>query len=190
VTFPTGAAAGDFCVIFHGGGFSAASITTPANSLWTTYRQAATNWGGCLFTRRLTAADITAGSVTVTPDGSFNSVAACVVFTGDAQLRFPVLEMAARTIAVHGPGAGATSSTQTTPYISSDDCVLAFLSNRASSNNTSSYGTSLQTVNAANGSGALYANEAPSAGGQSATFNYSTAGTGRFELLLTVRGPS
>jgi hypothetical protein len=190
VTFPTGAAAGDFCIIFHGGGFGGASITSPSTALWATYQQGATNWGGSIFTRRLTAADITAGSVTITPTGSFNSVAACVVFTGDAQLRFPQIENAARTIAVHAPGTGATSSTQTTPYVSSDDCVLAFLSNRAASNDTSSYGASLQTVNAANGSGALYANEAPSAGGQSTTFSYSTAGTGRFELLLAVRGPS
>lgn len=187
---PTDAAAGDFCVIFYAGGFGDANITSPATAIWDTFKQAGTNWGGTVFCRMLTAADITAGSVTITPSGSFDAVVGAVCFSGEGKLRFPVLEQSARATAVHAPGAGATSSTQETPYIPSTDCVLAFLSNRGSSTNTSSYGSSLQTTTNANGSAALYANASPSAGGQSATFSYSSAGTGRFELLLAVRGPN
>lgn len=187
---PSGAVAGDFCVIFHGGGFGPATITAPATALWDTFQQGATNWGGTLFSKILSAADIAAGSVTVTPSGAFNSVASIVVFQGAAQLRYPVLELSPRTIAIHAPGTGVLSSTQSCAYNTVDDCILVFASNRAASNNTSTYGTLRNTVNAANGSAALYAEENPTAGGQSTTLAYSATGTGRFELMLCVRGPN
>lgn len=187
---PTGAAAGDFCVILHSGGFPIATITSPAKAAWDTYQHTASNWGGTVFTRVLTASDITAGSVTVTPSGSFDAVCGAVCFTGEAKLRFPFAEQGTRVAAIHSPGAGATSSTQETAYASADDCIITFLSNRGSSTNTSDHGTQLQTTTNANGSGALYAHESPSAGGQVANLAYSTAGTGRYEIMLVVRGPN
>lgn len=185
---PTGAADGDFVVIFYSGGFGDASVTSPSGALWDTFRQGAANWGGTIFVRRITADDVSAGSVTITPTGSFDAVIGAVCFTGNAQLRYPILEMSAQAIVIHSPGAGAASSTQKSAYAESTDCVLCFFSNRASSSNTTTYGTLLQTTTNANGSGALYANAAPTAGGQSATLTYGTAGSGRHELLLVVRG--
>lgn len=189
-SLPSGAAAGDFCLIFFSGGFGATGITSPAKSLWDTYLHAATNWNGAYFTRVLTAADVSAGSVTITAAGSFDAVVGAVCFTGEAKLRFPIADLSARSIAVHAPAAGATSSTQETAYASADDCIVTFMSNRASSTDTSDHGSQLQTTTNANGSGALYANEAPSAGGQLANLAYSTAGTGRYEIMLVVRGPN
>jgi len=189
-TLPAGAVAGDFCVIFYSGGFGDASIESPVKAVWETYRQGAANWGGTIFARALSAADISAGSVTITPTGAFNAVIAGVCFQGEARLKFPNTELSLRATAVHSPGGGSTSSDQVTPFVSSDDCVLCFFSNRGASNNTTTYGTLRHTANAANGSGSLYANESPTAGGQTATLNYSTAGSGRFEILLAISGPS
>lgn len=186
---PTGAADGDFVVIFYSGGFGDASITSPSGALWDTFRQGAANWGGTIFVRRITAGDVSAGSVTITPTGSFDAVIGAVCFTGNAALRFPFLEMSAQAIVTHSPGAGAASSTQKSAYAASTDCVLCFFSNRDSSSNTTTYGTLLQTTTNVNGSGALYANATPTAGGQSASLTYGTAGSGRHELLLVVRGP-
>lgn len=186
---PTGAANGDFVVVFHSGGFGDASISSPAQSLWDTFRKGASNWGGTLFCRQITADDVSAGSVTVTPTGTFDAVIGAVCFTGNAALRYPFLEQSAQAIITQSPGAGATSSTQKTPYASADDCILCFFSNRDSSTNTTTFGTQLQTTTNANGSGALYANESPSAGGQTAALTYGTAGSGRHEILLVVRGP-
>lgn len=189
LAFPAGTAAGDYAVIFYGGGFGDANITLPATALWNTYQQAATNWGGTIFTKLLTAADITAGQVTITPSGTFDSVSAIVIFTGAAQVRNEILQTAPRTKAIQAPGTAATSSTQASIYKSADDCVLIFASNRANSVNTSNYGTLRNTVSAANGSAAIYAEEAPAAGGNTVTLSYTVAGTGRFELILIVRGP-
>lgn len=189
VNLPAGSTAGDFCVIIHGGAFGDANITLPATALWAQYKHPATNWGGTVFTKTLTAVDIAAGSVTITPSGSFNSVASVVVFQGPAQLRYPSLEITGRT-AIWAPGAGAAASVQQAPDCTVDDCILVFASNRAASTNTSAYGTLKQTVNAANGSGALYAEENPTAGGNTVNLTYSVAGTGRYETALVVRGPN
>lgn len=190
-SLPSGAAAGDFCVIFYTGGFGLGTITSPSKSVWDTFQMSASNWLGTIFCRQLTATDITAGSVTVTASGgSFDAVIGAVCFTGEAKLRYPFALQGSRAAAIYAPGSGATSSSQETPYVSADDCVIVFLSNRASSTNTSDYGSQLQTTTNANGSGALYANESPSAGGQVANLAYTTAGTGRFEIMLPVRGPN
>lgn len=175
-TLPAGSIAGDFVVLFFGSGFGAA--TSPG---WISYPNSAGNWGGTIFTRRITAADVTAGTVTITGSGAFNAVIAGVTFIGAGQLRPPLTVLA--------PGVGALSSTIRTDYSpETTDMVLYFGSNRANSVNTVSLGAALQTVSAVNGSGVLTAAAPAAIGGVSPTFSYTVAGTGRFEAAIVVTG--
>lgn len=180
VSWPAGTVAGDRAVIFAGHGFG---INVPSG--WAQLSNlTGANWNGAAFTRVLSAADITAGSVTVTTAGAFNGVVACVTFVGAAQgVRLPIVE--SRNT---GGAASRTLATDGSPLTT--DFILYFGSNRNSSVNTVSLGTGLQTITATSASGVLTGAPPAAIGGVSANFNYGTFGgtTGDYQIIVVVSG--
>lgn len=172
--FPTGSAAGDSCVISVGHGWA---VNVPAG--WTQlHKLDGSNTNGATFWKLLTAADITAGSVTITFAGSYNGVIAGITFIGGLYIR---------TSTAYRNGAGATSrtlTTDTTPAI--DDYAIYFGFGRFNGTVTVDSGTALQTVSAANGSGVLTGALLTVAGAEGAVFTYSAAPAGDYGSIVVV----
>lgn len=179
VTWPTGTVAGDLVIIFAAGG----NIPyVPAG--WTTIDSQITgaNWEAVACMRLLNAADIVAGSVTVTSSGSYDSVLVVVSFVGGTG--------GVRSFASVKNTSGTSSATVNTDGSPlTTDLMVYFGSNRAASTDTCSLGTLLQQVNdGANASGCLYAGSPAAVGGVSPVFSYSSAGSGNYQIAIAVKG--
>jgi hypothetical protein len=172
VTFPVGTVAGDLAIVFVGGGWS---VNLPAG--WTDITGSnltGSQWNGRAFSRVLNAANITTGSVTVTLSGSFNGVASILTLQGNRYfLRAPTFTRA-------NPGVASVALPSSDGAINTNDYIVYFGSNRASSTNTVSLGTSLQTVTATDGSGVLTGALSATVGTVNPTFSFSTAGSGYY----------
>jgi len=171
VTWPTGTIAGDLVVIICGHGWNAVRPTG-----WSELNNdTGSNWNGAVFAKEMTAADITAGSVTITFGGSFNGFLSAVTITGTTVDRV-------RTVSALRSGSGASSvDFISASDFSSIDLVLLFATNRAASNNTfSGTSTAIQSLNATDGSGAVVSitGAAVSKAGVVNTISFSTAGSG------------
>ena len=177
ITWPTGTIAGDTVLFFGGHGFG---FNLPAG--WVQLSNlTGSNFNGAVFSRVLSSADITTGSVTVTTAGSYNGVVCLVTLIGFCQVR--------GTPAASRNGTGSASivlasdgAPQTT------DLALYFGSNRSTpgSTDTVSLGAALQTVTATEASGVLTGASPAAAGGVTATFSYSTAGTGNYQAIVAM----
>lgn len=179
VTWPTGTVAGDLVIIFAAGG----NIPyVPAG--WTTIDSQITgaNWESMACMRLLNAADIVAGSVTVTSSGSYDSVLVVVSFVGGTG--------GVRSFASVKNTSGTSSATVNTDGSPlTTDLMVYFGSNRAASTDTCSLGTLLQQVNdGANASGCLYAGSPAAVGGVSPVFSYSSVGSGNYQIAIAVKG--
>lgn len=144
VSWPAGTVAGDLVIIAIGGGFFA-----PVPTGWTQfYAQRGTNAQINCFGKVMTAADITAGSVTVTMEGTFNSCVMAVTIIGTT---FGLFNGAG----VFQSGSSTTSFALTNALARENDLVLNFAYTRAAANVTMADSNEIQTVNATNASGAI-----------------------------------
>jgi hypothetical protein len=175
-TLPASSAAGDHCIILVEHGFG---VTTPAG--WTNVNNlTGTNINGAAFEKVLSSGDISTGSVTISFAGTYYGAVAGISFIG-----------AVRGIRDYGAfsrnSAGASSRALTTGAApQTGDYAIYFGSTRASSTCTVNQGASLQTLTAANASACLYGGVLASDGAVSATFSYSTTGTGDYQGILVV----
>lgn len=180
VSWPTGTVVGDFVIIFAGHGFA---INLPSG--WLSINSSTgSNWNGACFWKYMTAADITAGSVTVTTGGAFNGVVAAITLIGN---RYTFMS-GSTVVSRNGTGAASrTLSTDGTP--NTTDMMLYFGSNRNASNDTVNQGSVQQAINATAASGCLYAGRPSSNGDISAIFSYSVSSgtTGDYQVVLDVR---
>jgi hypothetical protein len=182
VTWPAGTVAGDVVIIFAD---HAWSLNNPAG--WTVFdNEVGSSANGMVIGKVMTAADISAGSVTITTGGVYNGVLAAVTINGSTMtgLRGPAVFVRSGG----GPAAGARlvlSSFIPLPT----DLVLVFVGIRAATNITLSSGlTSIASVNAADASGNL----ARFTGslellGLSETATPSAAGSGYYTAILFLR---
>jgi len=177
ITWPTGTLAGDTVLFFGGHGFG---INLPAGWVQLSNLTGA-NFNGAVFSRVLSSADITTGSVTVTTAGAYNGVVCLVTLIGLCQVR-------------GAPAASRNGTGSATVILASDgmpqttDLALYFGSNRSTpgSTDTVSLGAALQTVTATEASGVLTGASPAGAGGVTATFSYSTAGTGNYQAIVAM----
>jgi len=176
VTWPSGAAANDTVFIFvgHGYGYSSNSGTA-----WNVAQNlTGSNFNGVMLYKTLTAADITAGSMTITMGGSYNGVICAVCMVGTVNVR---------GISASRNGSGSSPivlPTTVAPQV--NDRVLHFGSNRGNSVNTVSLGTSVQNVAAVEASGILTSQSISSAGNISPSFAYATPGSGNYQASVSM----
>lgn len=179
VPWPTGTVAGDLAIIHIGGGFGISATPTG----WTLLdNQQGSNWNGAMFGKVLSSADITAGSVTITNAGTFDSVVSIITFHGATGGAFGLFSL-------RNSGGASTEGISTAAFASGAIGVY-FGSNRGASTDTVNQGTKLQQINdGSNASGCLYAGAptAPFVG--SAIFSYSSVGSGNYQSILLVIGP-
>jgi hypothetical protein len=175
ISIPVGAQAGDSCFICVEHGWGA---TAPAG--WNAFNNSTgSNINGACFQKHLTAADITASSVTVSFAGTYYGAVSIAVFQGSTG--------GARTWTFTRNSAGSTSravTTDTTPE--TGDYALYFGSTRGNTACSVDKGASLQASSNANPSACLSAGTLASDGAVTATFSYGVAGTGDYEGVLIV----
>ncbi|HEX7123876.1 MAG TPA: hypothetical protein VF178_15975, partial [Gemmatimonadaceae bacterium] len=177
VTFPTGATAGDVCVLMAGHGYQA---TNPTG--WTVIDNlAGGNFNGGGWAKQLTSADITTGYVTLSFAGAYNGVIAIVCFEG--------VTGAIRTHFSERNSGGASTRTLSTSWdIAATDYVLYFGAHRANDTVTCSVGDALQTVSASEASGVLTGEVPATAGVISAVWSYPTTPSGDYQILIALEG--
>lgn len=176
VSWPSGTVAGDRALIFCAHAYPA---NAPAG--WTTLDNSqGSNTNGAVFTRILSSADITAGSVAVTFAGSYNGVVAIVTLQGSGTIR---------TTNPFRSSSGVSSFTLNTDGspLTTDQMIL-FAANRGNSTNTISLGSALQTVSASEASGVLKNLNPASNGGISPVVSFSTAGSGYYAAAVAISG--
>ena len=175
INFPTGSAAGNVAVLFVG---SAWVVTTPSG--WTALANiTSTQWQGAAFTKVLTSADITAGSVTVTLNGAYSNTAAMATFSNSSGTGYTSYLQGSYA----SPQSLATDSSPTSDYY-----VLFFGSGRGITSMASSYGTTLVSQPESTDSAEVMSGQIPTANGvQTTSFTYS--GTiYQFDDVVVVRG--
>jgi hypothetical protein len=174
-SLPSGSQAGDSCVIFAEHGWN---VLTPAG--WNALNlSTGANINGACFQKHLSAADIAAGSVTITFGGVYYGIVAAVTFVGCTG--------GVRTYTFARNSAGSTSravTTDTTPK--TGDYALYFGSTRGNTACSVDKGASVQASSNANASACLYGGTLASDGALTATFSYGVAGSGDFEGVLIV----
>jgi hypothetical protein len=178
VPLPAGAAVNDSCFIFAGSGWN---INTPTG--WTLVdSETGTNANGAAFSKLLTSADITAGSVTVTFGGSYyGHIVVCMVGAANQRCINFFRDTGGNTTRTLATGAPATSG----------DLVLWFSYGRINGAITCNRGATLQTAAQANSSAVCTQETLGASGSVTATFSYSTVPLGDygFVIVLYSAGP-
>lgn len=151
--FPTGSGIGDLCVLC----MAAQNNMTVSPAGWTAYENglaAVAFWGGGLFTRLLSAADVATGYVPVTFSGT-GGLGIMVNFLGAGA---GPRETGSQTNGTAGANTAASIALTTSSGNITDDVLLWFGSNRASGSDTFNVGTQVATISdgSAN-SGCVYA---------------------------------
>lgn len=174
VALPAGCVAGDNVVVFA---TQAWQVNTPAGyGLISNNNQANYNYG--VFTKTLTSADITTGTVTVTFTGTFYGHIAIVAFVGTTNFNL-------RTKAfLFSPGGAATRTLATNSLPLTNDYVLYFGAGRVNTAITSSLGGALLTDSQANSSFVLTGGNLAADGAISDTFSYPTVPGGDVQIVL------
>lgn len=176
IPWPSGTLAGDLAVIMGG---HAWPINAPSG--WATNDNQSTGsaWLGAVFSKILTAADITAGSVTVTTGGGFNGVFGIVTLVGSTGIYIlPVVSQR--------NGTGSSSISLIAPSGSSGIPGIYWGSNRGASTNTVDRGTQQRQINDGSAASGCIYTEAGSPPSATSTFFYSTPGSGNYQALIIV----
>lgn len=177
VSFPTGAAADDVCILMAGHGFSAQNPTG-----WTVIDNlAGGNFNGGAWGKQLTSSDISTGHVTLGFNGTYNGVIAIACFeglTGDIRL----------FKSERNSGGASTRSLLTSWGISTTDYVLYFGAHRANDTVTCDAGTALETISASEASGVLTADSPAAGGAVNPTWSYPTTPSGDYQILIVLQG--
>jgi len=177
LSFPAGCIVGDVAVLFFGGGYGA---DTPPTGWALVTNADGSNWNGAVYIRQLSQADIDAGTVTITPAGSYFFVAAMAVFEGS--INYPIVFTSLRN------GSGSVSvDLEASADTLAGDLVLLFGSARATANVTASNGSVLQSINSNTASATLNAYTVEADGAFNTTFGYSTAGSGNYQVAINIR---
>lgn len=188
VTWPSGTVAGDLAVITISGGF-AASGTQFTSAGWTQgCNLSASGWSTGVFYKVLTSGDITTGSFTYGPGGTFNIATAVATFVGGTA--------GVRSIDCLAPGASsAATETQTsTGVMQLSDIALVFGSIRTASGGSTVWANRGQLLATATdtaiASGSLYASTISyPAGNISPSCSFSAgAGTANICDVVLVKG--
>lgn len=176
VTWPTGTVVGDLVVIFGGHGFQ---FSSPPSGWAELDNQQGGNFNGATFAKIMTSGDITTGSVSITTTGAFNGVLVAATITGTTTQGLKGLK------SLRSSG-GATAVFMIPPDYQTGDILLAFASQRVAAAVTFSSGiTALQSINAANASGA-FGTAISTLLGETATFG--SAGSGYYTSFASFRG--
>lgn len=181
VTWPTGTVLNDIVLIFYGGGFQA-NVPTGWTSLYT---GTGSNYNGKVLAKKMTAGDISTGSVTVTTGGTFNATLSAITING------ATWGSLAAVSGEQNASGTLTSSLNALGIFYPTTMALYWGASRGALNVTVVAGGSSvqQALNAANSSGALYAGVPTSAlFGVAGTFNYSASGSGFSDVIITVTG--
>lgn len=177
LAWPAGTVAGDVVILYSQHGFS---VNTPAGWIVVDSNNT-TTVQGCVFAKIMTAADITAGSVTVTFTGGYWGSVSLATIDGTTMASIRGLGVLKATTASQAvANAVATNA----------DLVLFFLGNRGNSSNSASNSTQLFNQSAADASlnvrkwtgttGPL---------GLSETATYSSISSGSYQVAIALRGP-
>jgi hypothetical protein len=136
----------DTAIIFVGGGFSA---TTPSN--WNAFGvQTGSNWQGSLFSKILSAAEITTGSVSVSMGGTFDTTVAIATLIGNCIITQVVSSR-------NGNFSPSTVVLTTSSHVLTTDFAIYFGAERANATDTVSRGTMRrQVADGSLASGCLY----------------------------------
>jgi hypothetical protein len=179
VSWPTGTLAGDLAVICYGGGCNVG--TTPTG--WTVNQTTGntSGFGGTVLSKTLTSGDITAGSVAVPTLCNFDGTIAIVTFVGGTA--------GIREVDFSLPGAVSSQNVSTSSAALNSDTAIYFGSNRGASTDTVNRGTlQRQANNGGAASGCLYTEAIAASGVVTATFSYSSAGSGSYQAIVVVKG--
>jgi hypothetical protein len=177
VALPAGTAAGDTLVVFGVHGYQ---VNTPTGFDASLSTNVGNYNGGTYMKVPVTAADVTAGSVTVTFAGSYYGHVIIVAFTG------AILGVSAK---IQGSSAGGAASrtltTGTQPLVG--DYVLYLGAGRVNAAITSSAGSVALANDAQNQSSFVLTGDLVTvAGAQSSTFSYPTIPTGEYQAIFVI----
>lgn len=183
VPLPAGAVAGDTCVIFYAGAWGGAPSGSGAGAGWSTYSQLiGSNWNGAMFVKTLTSTEITAGVIPFNNgNGSDWGVYSALCLEGTYVVR---------SSAGDRSGSGVSSDTLTVNGLQVADLVLYFGSNRGNSTDEVDRGTEVQTMTKSDVSSVLSKETSPVNGSRTATYTYSTGGSGYYEGIIAFEGTS
>lgn len=177
ITLPSGSAADDFCMLFVGHGYNAVAPTG-----WGSLdNSTGANYNGAVFYKKLTSADVSTGTATVTFGGSYYGTIIAATIVGTSYLP--------RQISPQRNGSGSTSRTITTasgPV--AGDRAFYFGSARASTGASTSSGASLQSDTGTNSSAVLSSEAVAATGTVSETFNYGSGSIGDYQAVLIING--
>lgn len=179
VSWPTGTVEGDVVIIFVGHAYQ---INTPSG--WNSFQ--VTNQGfynGAIFAKVMTAADITAGSVTVTTTGTYNGIISAVTIDGSTVTNYVT------SSAVFGTS-GVTSANTNVSLIQSTDLIIAFATTRGNiaCDITNTSATSLQNQQATEASAAVETITGDSTVfGESVTATFASSGSGYYLGAIVFR---
>jgi hypothetical protein len=171
LTLPAGTAAGDTALIFVVGGFQA---QTPSGAFVVESGSKTTTggWESTCFCKAITSGDVTAGKVTVAMEGSGFVMGQMAVYVGAVDIAW--------SKCFHLPGYRlayqASSDGYTTARLYTNDVVVMNINcGGASSSNTSSIGSQLQSD--------------PNASGSMATYEYVLAANGMAQPVINIPTP-
>jgi hypothetical protein len=175
VTLPAGSAAGDWLVLLVGHGFP---VNTPTGfDVVETTNQGFYN--GAVFAKQLIAADITAGSVTVTFTGTFFGHIVAVGFTG------AITGNRTRIQSFSTSGSGSrTLTTDGTPL--TGEYALYFAAGRSNGAISSTAGSALVADNQVSSSCKVTGTLLGSNGSTTTTWGYSVVPTGDYQTIIVI----
>lgn len=180
IGYPTGTVPGDFAVLFAGR--ENAGATTPTG--WTQRNTAGGSFAaGYVYTKILTGADLSAGTVSAGADPAGDQIYAIATFAGSTG-GFREADM----VSTH-PGASPVTGPSTSGAVLVTDFALLFSYNRASpSTNTCNQGTLAQNLTTGTSTAVLYTDALTAGGAITPTFTFSTPGTGYYLGTVIIEG--
>lgn len=178
IALPAGTIAGDVVFLFASSGWNVGNVAG-----WTVFdNQTGSNTNGAILAKVMTAADITAGSVTVAFGGSYYGIIALVTIIGTTM-------SGVRGLTAVRSSSGVTTLTfpSSVPFLSTD-LILVYVSNRGNSTNTMTNTTVKQTNSQVDASGMIGVFSGTLAKlGFSETANFTATGSGYYVAVVGLR---
>lgn len=187
IPLPAGTIAGDIVVIHWENGYAISTCPVGWTSLWISNNGGTWTNQGCAV-KIMTAADITAGSVTVTAVGAYNGTYGAICITGTTVANFDKMEH------YDSPGSGSIASAAVIGMggVSTVDLIIGFAATRGAMNLAVSANlTILATINAANASGIVFKASAAAFGklGMNETITAPVGNNGLVWSTVAFKGP-